>query len=177
MGHWKDGKMNGMGYEKDENGAMKRGCLFEDGEMKRVVQEFNGGKMVEYDENGRKMYEGEYKGNVEKGFVREGFGKELDGNGRVMRSGKWADGEYQEMIVGNNGYNDGSVTELKLSWLVRLKRVVIGDDCFGKVRVFELVGLNELESVEIGQKSFRISGYERSDGEYRIVNCPKLKSI
>ena len=76
IGEWKDGKRNGMGYERDGNGVMKRGCLFENGEMKRVVQEFDEGKMIEYDENGRKVYEGEYKGSVEKGFVREGFGKE-----------------------------------------------------------------------------------------------------
>ena len=57
------------------------------------------------------------------------------------------------------------------------KRIEIGDDCFGKVRVFELDGLDELESVEIGQDSFRISDKERNDGDYRIVNCPKLKSI
>ena len=29
----------------------------------------------------------------------------------------------------------------------------------------------------IGERSFRISDKERSDGSYRIVNCPKLKSI
>ena len=59
-----------------------------------------------------------------------------------------------------------------------LKRIVIGDDCFGKVRVFELNGLDELESVEIGQDSFWIGDFnERNDGSYRIVNCPKLKSI
>ena len=58
-----------------------------------------------------------------------------------------------------------------------LKRIVIGDNCFGKVRVFELDGLSELESVVIGKSSFRISNDERSDGSYRIVNCPKLKSI
>ena len=45
------------------------------------------------------------------------------------------------------------------------------------VRVFELNGLSELESVIIGSESFRISDEERSDGSYRIVNCPKLKSI
>ena len=38
-------------------------------------------------------------------------------------------------------------------------------------------GLSELESVVIGQQSFRISDEKRSDGSYRIVNCPKLKSI
>ncbi|KAK8801638.1 hypothetical protein WA588_005924, partial [Blastocystis sp. NMH] len=233
MGHWKDGKMNGMGYEKDGNGVMKRGCLFENGEMKRVVQEFDGGKMVEYDENGKKVYEGEYKGNVEKGFVREGFGKEyrmveekitsraeptieiekkrfccwvreieheVAGVELVTKKyreevveGYWKDGVYQvtvvpssltsnslsieELRIGDNGYNDDSVTELKLSWLVRLKRIVIGDECFGKVRVFELDGLSELESVVIGEYSFRIGVYERSDGSYRIVNCSKLKSI
>ena len=43
--------------------------------------------------------------------------------------------------------------------------------------MFELDGLCELESVVIGQWSYRIDRYERSDGSYRIVNCPKLKSI
>ena len=43
--------------------------------------------------------------------------------------------------------------------------------------MFELDGLCELESVEIGQQSFRIDKKKRSDGSCRIVNCPKLKSI
>ena len=229
IGEWKDGMKDGKGYERDGNGVMKRGCLFENGVMKRIVQEFNGGKMVEYDENGRKVYEGEYKGNVEKGFVRDGFGKEfrmveekitsrakptveiekkrfccwvreieheVAGVELVTKKyreevveGYWKDGRYQvivipssltsnplgieELKIGDNGYNDDSVTELKLSGLVRLKRIVIGDECFGKVRVFELDGLHKLESVVIGRESFWISG----DGSYRIVNCPKLKSI
>ena len=234
MGHWKDGKMNGMGYEKDENGAMKRGCLFENGEMKRVVQEFDGGKMIEYDENGKKVYEGEYKGNVEKGFVREGRGKEFrmveerkkPTNSHSLFScwvrevkhevagvelvtkkyreevveGYWKNGKNQAIIVpsslktdslgieelrtGNRRYNDDSVTELKLSWLVQLKRIVIGKSCFRNVRVFELDGLDELESVVIGKKSFTyaktyddIQNSKRTDGDYRIMNCPKLKSI
>ena len=187
IGHWKDGKMNGMGYEKDGNGVMKRGCLFENGRMKRVVQEFDGGKMVEYDENGKKVYEGKWFGDMNSGFVRNGKGKEMDGSGKVVRSGCWVNGVYclmipssltsnpqgiEELKIGNNGYNDDSVTELILSGLARLKRIAIGNECFGKVRVFELDGLGKLESVVIGDKSFRNSG-----GSYRIVNCPKLKSI
>ena len=82
-----------------------------------------------------------------------------------------------EWVVGNGHYNEASRTQLKLGRLPRLKRIVIGKSCFGKVRVFELVGLNELESVVVGQDSFMISGNERNDGSYRIVNCPKLKSI
>ena len=69
------------------------------------------------------------------------------------------------------------MTKFKLSGLVRLKRIVIGDGCFGKVRVFELNGLSELVSVVIGKRSFRIDYYERNDGSCLIVNCPKLNSI
>ena len=58
-----------------------------------------------------------------------------------------------------------------------LKRIVIGEECFVKVRVFELDRLGELESVVIGERSFMISSEERRDGSCRIVNCPKLKSI
>ena len=68
--------------------------------------------------------------------------------------------------------------------MIRLKRIVIGNECFGKVRVVELDGLIELESVVIGQKSFTyaktyydIWNSKRSDGICQIVNCPKLKSI
>ena len=69
-------------------------------------------------------------------------------------------------------------TEFILRGLPALKSIVIGDECFGKVRVFELDGLGELESVVIGRESFMISRYyERNDGSCRIVNCPKLKSI
>ena len=45
------------------------------------------------------------------------------------------------------------------------------------VRLFELDGLSELESFEIGERSFRITDFRRSDGSCRIVNCPKLKTI
>ena len=43
--------------------------------------------------------------------------------------------------------------------------------------MFELDGLCELESVVIGGNSFTMSKDERNDYSYRIVNCPKLKSI
>ena len=90
----------------------------------------------------------------------------------------------EELTIENNSYNDTSVIELKLSGLIRLKWIVIGDECFGKVRVVELDGLSELESVVIGKESFTyaktddaIQKSERTDGYTCIVNCPKLKSI
>ena len=69
--------------------------------------------------------------------------------------------------------------ELKLSGLIRLKWIVIGDECFGKVRVVELDGLSELESVVIGKESFTyaktddaIQKSERTDGH----TCIRSKS-
>ena len=150
-----------------------------------------------------KRFNAVYTGGWKDG-KRNGEGEEMDERGKVVRSGWWVNGVYQgvksvtpkevktvvipssltsnpqtieELKIGNNSSNDSSVTELKLSGLVRVKRIVIGDECFGSVRLFELDGLSELESVVIGKKSFRISDSKRSDGSYRIVNCPKLKSI
>ena len=54
---------------------------------------------------------------------------------------------------------------------------MIGDECFGSVRVVELDGLGELESTMIGKKSFNTTNEEQSNMLYRIVNCPKLQSI
>ena len=74
-------------------------------------------------------------------------------------------------------FDTSEVSEFSANRFQSLKTLVIGNGCFGNVRVFELDGLNELESVEIGRDSFRIRDRKRSDGSYRIVNCPKLKSI
>ena len=226
-----EGKKDGMVYERDENQVIRRGCWYENGEMKRVVQEFNGSTMIEYDENGRKVYEGEYKGDVENGFVRDGKGKEYlliedtgkpksstcksllccwmrkGGNELVTKrhreevvNGLWRNGVYYyesipssltsnpqtivELEIENNSYNSIFKRKLKLSGWVRLKRIVIGDGCFRKVRMVVLDELIELESIVIGQRSFTyaktkedIWNSKRRDGTCRIVNCPKLKSI
>ena len=81
------------------------------------------------------------------------------------------------MIIQNGLFNRDDITLFTISNNEVLKSIDIGDNCFGKVRVFELDGLDELESVVIGHDSFMISSEERRDGSYRIVNCPKLKSI
>ena len=81
------------------------------------------------------------------------------------------------MIIPNGYFNGNDAAIFNISNNGVLKQIEIGNDCFGKVRVFDLDGLSELESVVIGQHSFRIGGSEQSDGWYRIVNCPKLASI
>ena len=81
------------------------------------------------------------------------------------------------VTIPNGYFNGNNIASFNISNNGVLKSIVIGDRCFGKVRVFELDGLSELESVVIGKESFRIDWRERNDGSYRIVNCPKLKSI
>ena len=79
------------------------------------------------------------------------------------------------LVIGNGLF--WSVNILELNNLTSLQILYIGNWCFGNVGVFELNGLSELESVVIGERSFWISSSERNDGDYRIANCPKLKSI
>ena len=81
------------------------------------------------------------------------------------------------LIIPNVIFNGNNIASFNISNIGVLKSIVIGDRCFGKVRVFELDRLDELESVVIGSWSFMIDNIERTDGSYRIVNCPKLKSI
>ena len=68
----------------------------------------------------------------------------------------------------------------RLWYMMKLKRIVIGNHCFTKTRLFELDGLSQLESIVIGQYSFGsyyLSLMRETKGCYRILNCPKLKSI
>ena len=79
------------------------------------------------------------------------------------------------LVIGNRLF--WSVNRLELKNLTSLQILYIGNGCFRNVRVFELDGLCELESVVIGKESFRFGYDERNDGSYRVVDCPKLKSI
>lgn len=68
--------------------------------------------------------------------------------------------------------------------LYQLQYVSIGDDSLGKVRRFELAELSELQTITIGKRSFTYAKYSdavtsttKTDGLFRIINCPKLYSI
>ena len=78
------------------------------------------------------------------------------------------------------GYgNEENMTELNLSFFgfTQLRSIAIGNDCFKNVRKFVLDGLEKLESVKIGEKSFSISDNKRNDGLCRITNCPNLRQL
>ena len=84
-----------------------------------------------------------------------------------------------ELTVSHYSFNTAA-SELRLSRYKRLKRIVIGNECFENVDEVKLIGLSELESVEIGMNSFTKKknwyGYDPNRHFY-MKNCPKLKSL
>ena len=149
----------GMEYNDDTERVRYIGCFYND---KRC------GKGVLYDRNGTVDYDGLWK-NDKPSTPR--FDDIL------------IDIHTESIEIVNNSFNEVN-SFIPLFFLHSLKRMVIGDECFERVRVFELNGLGELESVVIGKKSFTYDKTlsdlwkrENSNGSYRMVNCPKLKSI
>ena len=85
-----------------------------------------------------------------------------------------------ELTVASNSLNDASLTVLDLTRFRRLKKIVIGNECFMYVDEVKMVGLKALESVEIGVNSFtqHKNGYGNDPNRhFYLKNCPKLKSL
>ena len=83
-------------------------------------------------------------------------------------------GENVEVIEVKNGVcNDEDFEEWEMNEYVRLRELIVGDECFKFVKDLKIVGLNALEKVEIGKQCFcKVSG-----GEFEMRNCEKLKSV
>ena len=85
-----------------------------------------------------------------------------------------------EITIPSNSMNDASLTVLDLSRFRRLKRLVIGDECFMYVNEVKMVGLKALESVVIGKNSFtkQKNGSDKDPNRhFYLKNCPKLKLL
>ena len=87
--------------------------------------------------------------------------------------------DVTEIIV-DDGVSDSGITGFDVSGFSKLKRLEIGNDCFTDVEEVKLIGLNELESVEIGMNSFvknkKGDGYD-ANRHFYVNGCPKLKSL
>ena len=82
-------------------------------------------------------------------------------------------------IIIDNGVGEPSFTVLDLTRFTQLRSLEVGDHCLSYVTKVNMTGLNELESVEIGEKSFtRKNGYGNDPNRhFYLKNCPKLKSL
>ena len=90
--------------------------------------------------------------------------------------------------IGEFGYYSGlprhipiaTMTVLDLTRFRHLESLTIGEYCFSYVSVFNITGLNELESVVIGMNTFtkrRGSSGNDPNRHFYLKNCPKLKSL
>ena len=83
-------------------------------------------------------------------------------------------------IIIDNGVSQSDFTKLDLSRFSQLKLLAVGDHCFSYVDTVSIIGLSELESVEIGMNSFtqhKNSWDDDPNRHFYLKNCPKLKSL
>ena len=82
--------------------------------------------------------------------------------------------ENVEVIEVKKGVcNDEVFEEWGMDEYVRLRELIVGDDCFQFLKDLRIVGLNALEKVEIGKQCF----YKASGGAFEMRDCEKLKSV
>ena len=90
------------------------------------------------------------------------------------------DSSFCIIVVKSNSCNESSMQILDLSRFVNLRELVVGDESLIHVSELKLIGLSELESVEIGMNSFTQAKNSYGNDSYRhfyLKNCPKLKSL
>ena len=93
--------------------------------------------------------------------------------GRVVRGSS-------EIVIGDRECDFYWDAVMDMSVYRGLKRLEIGDGNFKNVRELRLIGLSELESVEIGVNSFtkeKDSYGNDPNRHFYLKNCPKLKSL
>ena len=127
-----------------------------------------------------------------------GRGVQYDRTGGVVYDGEWLNGDHltitvritpemavfhnhiEELIVSDGSCNGEEMRLLDLRLMPFLKTLRVKYECFTYVEEVKLIGLRELESVEIGEICFTQHKY--CDGNdpnrhFYLKNCPKLKSL
>ena len=76
-----------------ERGRIVRECEYKNNECIRVYREWKEEVMIEYNENGMRVYEGGFGGDMMKGYKRDKEGTEYDSDGTALYVGHYVDGE------------------------------------------------------------------------------------
>ena len=139
----------------------------------------------------------EYEGMICEG-KRWGRGVQYDRTGKVMYKGEWMNNEQmskrvvlseenqllhnhvEELIVSDKSCNGREWTDVDFSVLTKLRELRVGDCCFRYVEEVKLVGLKELERVEIGKNSFTwIVDWHQyySERHFYLKNCERLREL
>lgn len=81
------GNNNGLCYSYS-NGKISRVSLWKEGKEVELLKQFSGNTMIEY-KNGHKVYEGEYLDSIKEGYPRNGKGIEFDEDGKTIFQGNY----------------------------------------------------------------------------------------
>ena len=154
---------NGKCFEY-EGGRMVRGCEYKNGVMIRVLREWKGECMIEYDVNGMRVYEGRFEGDMMKGFAREGKGKEYGTDGKsALYVGGWKNGKREgygsefkgrnPVYIGEwkNGMRHGTGKELNENGEVIRSGRWNKDGIESVLSEFDIDCLKGVERLEIGK--------------------------
>ena len=85
-----------------------------------------------------------------------------------------------ELVVPIHRCNSEKIDTLDLSLFRQLKRIEISDECFENVKEVKLTGLNQLESVAIGEKCFTKFKYSwgyNQDRHFHLKDCERLREL
>ena len=140
----------------------------------------------------------EYKGGICEG-KRWGRGTLFDRTGKTVFDGEWMNDDnmiekrvvlneenqllhshIEELIVESNSCNGREWTALDLSFIPSLRLFEVGDGCFKYVNEVKLIGLDQLERVVIGKKSFTMEKNDWGNDPNRhfyLKDCERLREL
>lgn len=143
----------------------------------------------------------EYKGEWCDG-KRWGKGTQYDRNGNVVFEGEWLNDDHviekrvivtkeneekiilhnyvEELIVNDECCNGMEWRVFDASLMPRIRLLQVGDECFENVEEVKLIGLEKLERVVIGKKSFtkeKNSFGNDPNRRFYLKNCEQLKEL
>ena len=153
----KEGKIGipfGYGEMYDDNGLLLYKGI--------VINWKRFGYGTSYHDNGLIEYEGYWCDDN-----RFGSGIVYDRYGKLVKECKWVNGIESDIDYDGNGSEPMNIgmKHLKLtdncvlddwdvSWFLNLESIEIGDNCFESVQIFQIDGLNRLQTIKIGINSF-----------------------
>ena len=88
-----------------------------------------------------------------------------------------------ELTIANHTSLHRSCKELNLSSLLSLRKLSIGDHCFGSLLSFTITSLSSLTSITVGKSSFAKSraysneSTSTSTSSFSVSSCPSLKTV
>ena len=182
-----DGKPCGFGTEVDKNWT-------------RVYEGYRVGNVnvlsgtTYYPDSGEVEYSGEFVNGK-----RWGEGGVYDQNGYSKYNGNWVNdapfdnskvmtvtpenektillhSQLEELVISDDSCNDDKWNRVDFHWLMRLKKITIGDNCFKCAKTLSITDMRSLESLKIGNNSFL---NPKDDGQqvHLAFNCYLNKKL